>query len=194
MGFAVSEKLDVNERKQLKKLVKRITEGMAKFQGVAADLLEIQETKLWRGTHKSFHAFCKDNWGCSKSHSYYLTGVAKVRDNVSELRTELNDAQAHELVGLEPEEQVAVLGDVKDEVKETGEPITAVAIKEKVELHTEIDEPYVEPTEAPEPPEIDRTAIVKKGRKALGELVRALDDLEIDWGGKVLSQIKEELK
>ncbi len=197
MGLAVSDKLDVVENKRLRKLVKIVDDGMESVRKVGDALLEIQETKLWRGKHKSFHAFCKERWGYKKAYAYELTGNAQVRDNLSTIVDSPlpeNESQTSELSGLEPEEQKAVWGDVLDDAKETGEPITAATVKAKVEHHAAIDEPYEEPTEAPEPPEIDRKAIVKKGRKALGELVRALDDLGIEWKAYRLDILKAELK
>ncbi len=196
MGIVEQKKLDVIERKSLRKLEKTISDGMRTFHAVGDALFEIQESRLYREKHKTFEAYCQNKWDFSRQRAHQITGAAQVRASLSKNFDILpeTEAQAAPLVGLDEEATNAAWGEAIDKSKESGEKITGVKVKEAVKLHESIDEPYEEPTEAPEPLEVDRAAIMKKGRKALGELVRALDDLEIEWDMVYLPEIKRLLK
>lgn len=41
-------------------------------------LIEIRDTKLYRSTHKTFEAYCRDVWSWSKQRAYQLMGAAEL--------------------------------------------------------------------------------------------------------------------
>jgi len=94
----------------------------------------------------------------------------------------------------------AVIEEVAEEAAKAGVPITAAAIKAKRELFEAADEPYVEPEQPeveplePEGLPVWDPAVAKKAEKALGQLVRALQALGIEWKKMTLHEISDTLK
>jgi len=153
--------LTTTERKSLAKCETVIQKNLAAFVEVGQALFDIREDRLYRATHKTFEAYCKERWELSKSRVYQLIGATEVRQALSTTVDLLpaNEAQARPLTAI-PMEQVE---DVWQEAIETaptddnGQPvITAKHVEETVHNWQEADEPYVEPAEEVEegtPPE-----------------------------------------
>jgi hypothetical protein len=73
-----SAPLTVSDRADLDRLEAVITEGAKAFRAVAFALLEIRDRQLYRETHRSFPAYCRDKLGFSKTHSYRLARFAEI--------------------------------------------------------------------------------------------------------------------
>ena len=55
-----------------------IAQGLTVFVEVGRALTEIRDGKLYRATHKTFEAYCKDRWEIGRSRAYDLIDQAKV--------------------------------------------------------------------------------------------------------------------
>lgn len=61
---------------------KVIARGIASFVQVGRALTEIRDAKLYRATHKTFEAYCKDRWEIGRSRAYELIDHAEVVDTI----------------------------------------------------------------------------------------------------------------
>lgn len=108
-----------------------IERGAKAFGEVAAALLEIRDLKLYRHSHATFEAYCRERWGFAKSQAYRLLEAGEVIGVLSPIGDiPANEAQARELAPLldEPE----VLADAWEEAQSDGVP-TAAKVKAAVE-------------------------------------------------------------
>src|SRR5215203_6090051 len=85
--------LDRSEEIRLDELESIIERGLETFIEVGQALAEIRKKKLYRETHESFEAYCKERWHFSGRRGRQLMAAAKV-GTVVPVRTE---AQAREL-------------------------------------------------------------------------------------------------
>jgi len=60
--------LERAELARFKKLERTIEKGLKTFYEVGRALEEIRDTRLYRDSHVSFEAYCRDKWGMSKTH------------------------------------------------------------------------------------------------------------------------------
>jgi hypothetical protein len=110
--------LSANEKMKLAELERRIVIDFGAFYRVGTALAEINERRLYRESHNTFDAYCKDMWDMCKSRAYQLIDAAEVCENLKmSLSTNcgqtddviemlpLNEAQARELAKLAPEQQ-----------------------------------------------------------------------------------------
>ena len=102
-----------------------ITDGMETFVHVGQALRAIQAGDLYRGTHSTFAAYVKDRFGLGKSQAYRQMDAAEVAAIVSPIGDIRNEAQARELVGLEPDQAREVYQKV---IADTAGKPTAAAI------------------------------------------------------------------
>ncbi len=75
--------LDDGERARLEQLEAIVEQGLQTFYEVGKALIEIQEKKLYRETHKTFAAYCRNRWGMGKSTAYRYIDAAQVMENLS---------------------------------------------------------------------------------------------------------------
>lgn len=82
------------------------------FVEVGHALLDIKERDLYRESYPSFEAYCRDRWNFGRDYGYRLMTAATVADNLLTIvntdELPANEAQARELVGLEPWQQQEV--------------------------------------------------------------------------------------
>lgn len=78
-----SAQLDAAEQARLKELEKVIEQGLQTFYEVGKALDEIREKRLYRETHKTFDAYCREKWGIARQRAYRLMQAAQVRENLS---------------------------------------------------------------------------------------------------------------
>ena len=117
------------ERRHLGALERRIANGLQTFREVGSALLEIRDQRLYRETHTSFEAYAAERWSLSRARAYQLidsASVVKVLGDPDGLR---NEAQARELVTLEPEAAQAVWTRVTEVAEQQDRPITASLIR-----------------------------------------------------------------
>jgi hypothetical protein len=62
-----STPLTAQEKVRLRTLIRTIERGMSTFLEVGAALIEIRGSRLYRETHSSFEAFCRDTFGLARS-------------------------------------------------------------------------------------------------------------------------------
>lgn len=117
------------ERRHLGALERRIANGLQTFREVGSALLEIRDQRLYRETHTSFEAYAAERWSLSRARAYQLidsASVVRVLGDPDELR---NEAQARELVSLEPKEAQAVWVRVTEVAEQQDRPVTASLIR-----------------------------------------------------------------
>jgi hypothetical protein len=74
--------LSASESKQLEADKTTVRKGMATFVEVGKALMRIRDAKLYRVTHKTFAAFCEEEFQLAKSRAYQLIEAAGAAENV----------------------------------------------------------------------------------------------------------------
>jgi hypothetical protein len=100
--------LTINERQALSFCEKMIAEGLHTFYDVGRALIQIQQQKLYRETHRTFEDYCRKKWNISRPHAYHMIDAARVAENLSQFGdTTLpqNEAQARALKSAPPDQQ-----------------------------------------------------------------------------------------
>lgn len=120
------------EHRHLGALEKRIAAGLQVFREVGNALLEIRDQRLYRNTHSSFEAYCRERWSMERQRAYYIMDAAKVDKVLGSPKDLMNEAQARELAPLldEPDKAKKVWAAVEQRAKETQKPVTATLIKQ----------------------------------------------------------------
>jgi hypothetical protein len=80
---AVAPKLNAVERKVLARAEQTIDEGMRTFVEVGEALRRIQVGQLYRETHETFDAYCRDRWDFAKSRAYQLIQGAAIAEQLA---------------------------------------------------------------------------------------------------------------
>jgi len=135
---------------QLKEIVTRNLNATIEC-GIA--LREIRDRDLWKDEADSFHHFCVDNWGVSRSRAYQLIDSAEIVAELSPAVSTAVDTEraARELkkAPAEAREEIIINAEKDKNGKVTG-PSVAKAVKEHAEKAV--------PVSAPEAPKLfDRT-------------------------------------
>jgi len=78
-----------------------IAGGLQTFVEVGAALLEIRDIRLYRASHRTFEAYCRERWGMSRTHANRTIRAAEVAGVLAPIGvTPTNEAQARELSPL----------------------------------------------------------------------------------------------
>lgn len=127
--------MTTTERATLQAFEGVIEKGLASFVEVGNALMRIRDSRLYRGTHETFEAYCVERWQLSKSHVNRLVAASSVVESVAPVGvTPNNERQARPLTKLPPEEQA----DAWQEAVETapkdgdGEPVITAKHVESV--------------------------------------------------------------
>ncbi|MBE9186053.1 hypothetical protein IQ270_15495 [Microcoleus sp. LEGE 07076] len=107
--YAIAE-LDVTERIRLQELESIVEHGLQTFYEVGKALDEIREHKLYRESHKTFEADCRDNWGIGRRTADRFIAAAQVIENLRPigLKFPTKENQVRPLAGLPPELQLEI--------------------------------------------------------------------------------------
>lgn len=100
--------LTMPEQEQLVRLEETIERGLQSFVEVGTALLVIRESKLYRQTHATFEAYCRERWAMGKSRVYQMIDAADVVGNLQKstiVDFPATETQARPLAKLEPEQQ-----------------------------------------------------------------------------------------
>lgn len=125
----------VRDLQQLEGVIER---GLATFVEVGQALLEIREHRLYRETHDSFEAYCRERWGWSRQRAHQMIEASAVSTMVD--TASLNERQARELARLKDEPEA--VREVWSEVTEAkGDKVTAADIREAVDRHRGVPKP-----------------------------------------------------
>jgi hypothetical protein len=118
--------LDDGERERLKELEAIVDRGLQTFYEVGKALMEIQEKKLYRETHKTFVAYCRNRWGMGKSTAYRCISAAQVMENLSPIGDKIpkKESQVRPLAQLPPALQLEIWQQAVD-LSPTGIPTAA---------------------------------------------------------------------
>jgi hypothetical protein len=94
----------------LPELERVIERGQQTFIEVGRALLEIRDRRLYRETHATFEAYCRERWGWSRRHANRQIEAARVVDAVGPVGPKPeSERQARAMLDrLEPEERKAV--------------------------------------------------------------------------------------
>ena len=94
-GQAVPAPLTIEERARRRQLILTVEKGLSNFLAVGAALLELRSSRLYRDTHETFEAFCRDVFGLARSScdglirstqtaELLMAGGAKLPEGLSE--------------------------------------------------------------------------------------------------------------
>ncbi|MEG4984681.1 hypothetical protein QUB08_02705 [Microcoleus sp. BR0-C5] len=102
--------LDVTERARLEELESIVENGLQTFYEVGKALDEIREQKLYRESHKTFDAYCREKWGIAKQTANRFIAAAQVIENLTPMGVKIpaNERQVRPLTGLSPELQLEI--------------------------------------------------------------------------------------
>jgi hypothetical protein len=118
------------ERSDLRAAEEIIEQGIGTFIEVGEALLEIRNRRLYRDSHDTFEAYCRERWGFSDSRARQLVGAAETVTTVTveNLPAPSSERVARELASLpEPEQREAW----SEAVEQNGRP-TAAQVREIV--------------------------------------------------------------
>ena len=118
-----------------------IERGLETFVEVGQALLVIREGRLYKDTHSSFDAYCRDRWGWSRDRADQLVSAAEVPTIVGTLGAPVpvNEGQARALAQLkdDPEAMAEVMAQVTEAAEAAGSKVTAQQIKDAVAARTQ---------------------------------------------------------
>lgn len=149
--------LTIVERTRLTDCMMTVSNGMKTFVEVGTALGIMREERLYRETHASFEAFCKEHWDCSKTQANRMISasqvaeITKVTPNGCQLPPILtSERQARPLTKLLEqggEEVAECWKDILDTApkNESGQPVvTAKFVEETVKARITPPEPKSE--------------------------------------------------
>ena len=98
-----------SEKTDLGRLEQTIQAGLAGFLTAGSALAEIRDRRLYRLTHATFEAYCRDRWGLGRSHAYRLIDASAAIETMSPTGGHApapdSERQVRPLIGLAPEVQ-----------------------------------------------------------------------------------------
>jgi Zn finger protein HypA/HybF involved in hydrogenase expression len=128
--------LTIEEHDLLQHCERIITEGIDTFYDVANALATVNRRKLYRETHSTFEAYCREKWDMGKAQAHRMIDAHDVRENLSPIGDDypLPEKESHvrALKKAPAEKQPEVWKDLVD----SGEPITAKTIEQAVKTVT----------------------------------------------------------
>jgi len=133
------------EQARLKKCEEKIERGLETFFEVGAALLEIRDTRLYRGGYSTFEDYCRERWGMSRQRAHQYIEASEVVGNLSTIvDIPSTESQARELVALKPEYQAGAWARVLENAHGRGNgKITASDIRKVVEGMPDIEKRVV---------------------------------------------------
>lgn len=127
----MTDALTLQDTETLRACEAVIKTGLHCFREVGEALLTIRDTRLYRASHSSFEAYCRERWGMGKSYAHQIIKSAKaVGDLVAEVSAiadTLPESAARELAKVEPERRAEVVEKVAASGKVTAKSIKAAA-------------------------------------------------------------------
>lgn len=133
--------LTTTEIDRLAACERSIEQGISVFVEVGRALTEIRDSKLYRATHKTFEAYCKERWEIGRTRAYDLIDQAKVTDALTSAGvilspTATNDGVSRNDARLikDSPEAIASIKSRVDAGEKPAEAIKAVAVEKKAEI------------------------------------------------------------
>lgn len=122
--------LTTSEQEELAAHEAIIADGLHKFVNVGLSLTFIRDRRLYRATHGTFEAYCRQRWDIGRSRGYQLIDAARVFENVHNCGhgdapavMPKNESQTRELAKLPDEEQADAWREAVD--RSGGQPTIA---------------------------------------------------------------------
>lgn len=114
------------EAEELARCETVIARGLKTFIEVGEALTTIRDSRLYRQSHPTFDAYCKERWGWTAGRARQLIGAAETATNVAIAggTAPATESQARELAGLTPAQAAIVM-----RVAAESGAVTAAAIK-----------------------------------------------------------------
>lgn len=102
--------LNETERVRLQELEAIVAQGLQTFYEVGQALIEIRDRKLYRESHKTFEAYCKETWSLTRPSAYRLLKAAEVIKNLSPIGDKIptKESQVRPLTKLPPAKQLEI--------------------------------------------------------------------------------------
>jgi hypothetical protein len=103
----MTTELTTTEQRNLADLEGVIARGVTSFVEVGAALLKIRDEALFRQTHDTFEAYCRERWNMIPSRVSQVISAARVAGELKNFN--LNEEQARALKDVEPEMRADVV-------------------------------------------------------------------------------------
>jgi hypothetical protein len=134
MNLPAASPLSDLERRRLRRLERRVEEGVRAFLDVGRALTEIRDQRLYRETHGTFEIYCEKRWKFTHRRANQLIRASKVGTMVPVE----NERQARELAALVHDEQAVVdaWNDAQAQATELGTKVTTKNIQNAVAKRT----------------------------------------------------------
>ncbi|AFY79301.1 hypothetical protein Ple7327_4170 [Pleurocapsa sp. PCC 7327] len=102
--------LNDTEKMRLQEIEAIVAQGLQTFYEVGQALIEIRDRKLYRETHKTFEAYCKEKWSLTRPSAYRLLKAAEVIKNLSPMGDKFptNERQVRPPTKLPPAQQLEI--------------------------------------------------------------------------------------
>ena len=128
-----TERLSAHERAELREFEADIAEGARGFVKMGRALAAVRDRRLYRETHDTFDAYCKDQWGMGRGRAYELIGAAEVVESLSAIGVQAptTERAARELTSLRGTPEV-MAGVMTKAVEQHGSDPTAAQLREIV--------------------------------------------------------------
>lgn len=158
----------------------RIERGLQSFRDMGSALAEIRDSRLYKGSHGTFEAYCHERWSLTPQHANRLIAAAEVADAMEPIgSTPTTESQARELTKL-PEADRAKVWSAALELS-GGKP-TAKAIRDAAETIKPRPAPTrkpLGPKPAPEPeaPDEELLAVVVSALADAGPFGRSVAEI-----------------
>ena len=113
---------------ELKRCEKVIARGLKSCFEVWNAFRTIRDQRLYRDTHSSLEAYCRERWNISRLRAYQFIDAAQTAEALSPTGlTPTNESQVRPLAGLQPEDQRIIWGQAIAE--SNGKPPTAAKVE-----------------------------------------------------------------
>ena len=132
--------LTLSDTQKLEHCESVIGRGIAAFADVGNALLSIRDGRLYRATHATFDAYCRERWGFQKAYAYRLIASSKVIETLSPMG-DIPDSErkARPLASLSPEEQPQAWKAAQEKADAEGRRVTSRDVEDEVEQRKQKD-------------------------------------------------------
>lgn len=137
--------LTIIESQQIASLEKIIESGLRTFAEVGSALMEIRNGRLYRASHGTFEAYCRERWRFARNYANKMIAAAAVVENLgTTVPKPTTEAQARPLAQLKPEDQPQAWNEANEKAKSEGRSVTAMDVEEAVKNKTSTKKPETE--------------------------------------------------
>lgn len=193
--YGVVKGLSEGEISKLAECEGIIRRGIKTFVEVGDALLTIRDQRLYREQFKTFEAYCREQWGFSRSHANRLIESACVVENLAPMGAKpQSERQVRPLAKLPPSEQPKAWQAANEKAEKEGRKVTAKDVEVAVESvgspvgHTENDMvPYAAASRRKK-----RSTIPRRLMHAINVLRREIEIVaEQNWKGTNRHDVKD---